>query len=517
TPKESLTEFTKSSIPSFELVVNVSDDYDISSAIIQASVAKGSGEAVKFRDKVFEFEQISQLKTKSVKQGNQSRPTRSSFRYGKRWQLSELDMEPGDEVYFYVVAKDNKKPEHQLTKSSSVIVRWLDDEETEIAAEGIRIGYIPEYFRSQRQIIIETTQLIEDRSDLDTATFKERSVDLGHSQSDLKTKYGQYLGDEFGEGPEEHFGLADGYHGGEVSDAGVSHSSYSEKDAHDEEHNEADHEEQNEYKNNPLQREHVEVSDESMGHETDLSGASELVSQFTHNHGTVEIAPLSKRDPKTWMKMAVNEMWQAELHLMLSEPAKALPFEKKAYKYLKQARKADRIYAKRLGFEPPPVTEERRLTGEMSEVKSSTIEVKGHVEDSSSEKLYRALFALINQWMMLDEEQKILFKLSNVQLELIKSLKNNLLQQATVRPVLIKYVAILEQVIIKQSLYLADCDECIKDLYARLWIFISDSKSLPLTRVRSTGISKDNEKQYLREFDRNLLSFIKKEKEKKVD
>jgi len=55
------------------------------------------------------------------------------------------------------------------------------------------------------------------------------------------------------------------------------------------------------------------------------------------------------------MKQAIANMWNAELHLMMSEPALALPYEKEALKFLTQAKNAERIYVKRLGFEPPPV------------------------------------------------------------------------------------------------------------------------------------------------------------------
>ncbi len=477
-PKQSLNEYPKSGTHTFSLSVDILDDYGISDVKILASVAKGSGEAVKFRDKIFEFD--------SVKENVIDGSKKISYRYKKQWQLKDLDMEPGDEVYFNVIAVDNRQPEVQQSKSSSVIVRWLDDEESELSAEGIRIGFIPEYFRSQRQIIIETIELIEDESDLTLVEFKEKSVDLGHSQNDLKTKYGQYLGDELGEGPGEHFGLADGYHGdGEVDNAGTAESNDDKLD-HGDEHNESE--------------ESAKIGD-----------GDALIEKFTHNHGTEEIAPLSSRDPKTWMKMAVSEMWRAELHLMLSEPKKALPFEQKAYKYLKQARKADRIYAKRLGFEPPPVTEERRLTGELNELGSNYINKVGFIERDSNQINIQSVFRLINQWRTLNKEQQELFEVNLSDLEMINRLKQDLLLLSKNRSVLIKYVAILERIRLNKKLSLKQCINCVNDLQKRLWTLISTPISLPNTKNNISGLSSQSEKKYLKAV-RILISSPNKER-----
>ncbi|MFT6734703.1 MAG: hypothetical protein ACJAS9_002905 [Polaribacter sp.] len=467
-PKQSLVEFPMHGNHSFSLSANVIDDYGITDVNIIASVAKGSGEAVKFRDKIFVFDEM-------IKEPNNA-SKKVSFNYKKQWQLKKLDMEPGDEVYFHIIATDNRQPNTQQSKSNSVIVRWLDDDEIELSTEGVRIGFVPEYFRSQRQIIIETIELIEDRNDLATTDFNAKSVDLGHSQGDLKTKYGQYLGDEFGEGAGEHFGLADGYHGeSEVENAGTmnTHEEIKKDDEHHSEH-------------------------EDNEGAVILGDGNALIAEFTHNHGTEEIAPLSDRDPKTWMKMAVSEMWQAELYLMLSEPSKALPFEKNAYKYLKEARKADRIYAKRLGFEPPPVTEDRRLSGELNELGSSYINTKGFTKQKSSQKIIGSAYTLINQWKLLNEELQKSFELSFEHNEIIDNLKIELLELAKTRPVLVKYVAILEQISLSKKLSLQGCVNCIGDLQQRLWSLLPTPRSLPSTKVDTMGLNNQSKKLYLK-------------------
>ena len=67
--------------------------------------------------------------------------------------------------------------------------------------------------------------------------------------------------------------------------------------------------------------------------------------------------------------MALEQMWQSELHLRMYEPDKALPFEQKALEYLKLSQQKARSYVKKTGFDPPPIKEkELRLTGELKDV-----------------------------------------------------------------------------------------------------------------------------------------------------
>ena len=73
---------------------------------------------------------------------------------------------------------------------------------------------------------------------------------------------------------------------------------------------------------------------------------------------------------KTLLRSALNEMWQAELHLRQAEPAKALPFEYRALAFIKKVQQAERIYLARVGPELPPIDESRRLGGDRSGFKA---------------------------------------------------------------------------------------------------------------------------------------------------
>jgi hypothetical protein len=75
-----------------------------------------------------------------------------------------MDMAPGDELYFYVEALDNHA---QATRSDLFIVSLTDTAQVTLAeAMTLGINPVPEYFRSQRQIIIDTEKLLKERPKL---------------------------------------------------------------------------------------------------------------------------------------------------------------------------------------------------------------------------------------------------------------------------------------------------------------------------------------------------------------
>jgi hypothetical protein len=81
-------------------------------------------------------------------------------------------------------------------------------------------------------------------------------------------------------------------------------------------------------------------------------------------HDRPEAATLFDPETRRILKAALNEMWQAELHLRQAAPDEALPYEYKALDYIKQIQQAERIYLARAGVQLPQVDSERRLTGE---------------------------------------------------------------------------------------------------------------------------------------------------------
>jgi hypothetical protein len=61
-------------------------------------------------------------------------------------------------------------------------------------------------------------------------------------------------------------------------------------------------------------------------------------------------------------------MWDAELHLRMYEPEKSLPYQYKALALIQEIKNSARIYVHRIGFDPPPIKEEVRLTGKIEDV-----------------------------------------------------------------------------------------------------------------------------------------------------
>lgn len=487
-PKSTVTEYGKNTVPKLFAEVQISDDFALTDIHIKASIAKGSGEGVKFRDQSFTFDSDAMVNAKQ--------------HYYKSWSIEALAMEPGDELYFSIVATDNREPEHQQTRSATKIIRWLDEDQTGISADGILIDFMPEYFKSQRQIIIETLELIEDNIDLDRKSFNEKSELLGIAQSALKEKYGQYLGDEF-------------------------EKQENEGDTFDENHHDLDHDkpkihihdEQGGSANAVISANKTAVPSESSGHLHEHNTANntngsldsarmELINKYGHNHEDSDVGVMTSQDPRALMKKSLANMWQAELHLMLSEPEQALPFEQQALKLLNLARKAERIYVKRLGFEPPPVTEKRRYQGDQADILANSMLVsRFNLEQLSNQTLvvFRQFLQLLNKFNQplvptkhipniaeLQNEKatnkrnysKLKPQLSADELALVKLTKLALEKLIDDRPALVELLVVIEQVLLEQRLNLSQCNQCIILLTGKITQLLPNPTASPNRKLQ---------------------------------
>ena len=79
-------------VKTVQLSVLAKDDYAISRASLHMTLARGSGENVRFTDREVPLPKSADPKSRGWK---------------KQWTLAELGMEPGDELYFFVRATDN--------------------------------------------------------------------------------------------------------------------------------------------------------------------------------------------------------------------------------------------------------------------------------------------------------------------------------------------------------------------------------------------------------------------------
>ena len=322
----------------------LSDDFKVSQAFIVATVARGSGENVKFRE---------------VKMALS--PTNfTASHLTKTLDLAVLNFAPGDELYYYWAAFDNRQPEPNFTKSDTYFLVYKDTtkaEESELATMAVNI--MPEYFRSQRQIIIDTEKLIAGKKKMTAHAFKSGSNEIGFDQKALRLRYGQFLGEEF----EKSIGGGDPIP--KEGDGPVSIDAYMHK--HDEgegDHGAAAHDHHDE-------DEHDHDHGHSHGGATDDSKdpLAVLMEQYMHSHDDAESNTFHEQSTRALLKTALENMWQSELHLRLYEPEKALPYEQEALKFLKLSQQKARSYVKKTGFDPPQTKEkETRLTGELKNI-----------------------------------------------------------------------------------------------------------------------------------------------------
>ncbi|HEX8614839.1 MAG TPA: hypothetical protein VF800_26455 [Telluria sp.] len=277
------------------ITLAVRDDYQVRRATLHLTLARGSGENIRFSDRELPLPESNDPRTRN---------------WHKQWTLAELGMEPGDELYFFVRATDNAERAH-TTVSPTYTLRLPGpvEESDESSAQPMLVK--PENLRSQRQIIIDTEQLLADLAatpGMNPATVRARSEAIADDQAQLRRRYGQFLGEEstlFG--GEEH---------------------------HD------DHEKH------------------------------DVVAEFGHMHDQAENATLFDESTKKLLRRALGAMWDAEKALRAITPKTALPPEHKALEAIKQLQQADRIYLHKTAFVPPPLKEEIRMTGDVVGTKS---------------------------------------------------------------------------------------------------------------------------------------------------
>lgn len=319
-----------------DLQTTISDDYGLRNANIIATVSKGSGEAIKFREEKLAFDAPKQMSGKKV-------------HATKLIDLLKLGLEPGDELYFYIEVSDVKTPLPNIARTETYFIALQDTTSLATSVDGsLGVDLMPEYFRSQRQIIIDTEKLLKEKKNISKQSFNDRSNSLAHDQKVLRLRYGEFLGEEFESniGPSSH---------SEENEADVT-----EKFGHS-------HDTENEHNL-------VEEKNESKEHDSEKQhGKENPLDEFVHTHDSDEEATFFIKSIKTKLKAAITIMWDAELQLRLSQPDKSLPHQYKALKLLKEVSQDSRIYVHRTGFDPPPLKEDKRLTGDLSEIGNSTL------------------------------------------------------------------------------------------------------------------------------------------------
>jgi hypothetical protein len=330
------------------IAARLSDDFAVSQAFVVATVARGSGENVKFREVKMP------LGPKNFKE----------TRITKTLDLKALNFAPGDELYYYWAAFDNRRPEPNFTKSDTYFLVYKDTtqvEESELATMAVNI--MPEYFRSQRQIIIDTEKLIASKKKSTDKSFRSTSNEIGFDQKALRLRYGQFLGEEF----EKSIGGGDALPTDQDGDVVVGYAMMQQY-MHKHDEGEGDHSAPAAAPSH-AGHDHAGHSHGGGGGNDEKDPVAALMEQYIHSHDDAETNTFHEQSTRSLLKMALENMWQSELHLRMYEPVQALPYEQKALEYLKLSQQKARSYVKKTGFDPPPIKEkELRLTGELNNV-----------------------------------------------------------------------------------------------------------------------------------------------------
>ncbi len=319
-----------------QIAVSASDDYGIARATLHLTLARGSGENIRFSDKEMPLPASSDPRARTWK---------------KQWALSELGMEPGDELYFFVRATDNA-PEHPHTSQSPTYTLRLPGPQSEsLDSTALPPMVKPENLRSQRQIIIDTEQLVADMPKLSPQALRSRSETIAMDQARLRLRYGQFLGEESslfgGDEHDEHgeHGPGDGHGNGAAPAPGA------------------------------------------------FGKMDNVLAQFGHTHDESEAATIFDPATKEVLRRALKAMWDAEKQLRAIAPKPALPPEYKALDAIKELQQAERVYLHRTAFVPPAIKEEKRLTGDTAGA-HSTKRPQGEASGGAPKELRELVQAL---------------------------------------------------------------------------------------------------------------------------
>ncbi|HTH65137.1 MAG TPA: DUF4175 family protein [Gemmatimonadales bacterium] len=165
--------------------VLAADDYGVIEAHLVATVTTGAGEAVKFREQTLDFDSVA------------LRPAEHGRLLRRTLDLRAFGLAPGDELYFHIVARDNRAPHPNEGRSDTYFIALTDTAHVAVAdLSGLAVNGVPEYLRSERQIIIDTERLLADAAHIATQEFKRRSEAIGFDQGTLRERYGEIVGQE---------------------------------------------------------------------------------------------------------------------------------------------------------------------------------------------------------------------------------------------------------------------------------------------------------------------------------
>jgi hypothetical protein len=327
------------------LQVQINDDYGINDSYISATISSGQGESVKFKEQVIRF--------------SESMNGKQEYKLQKTLDLRALGMVPGDELYFYINATDSRKQQSR----SDVYIVTIQDTAKLMSMDGMLggINLVPEYFRSQRQIIIDTEKILKEKNSISEEEFKNRSNNLGIDQKLLRLRYGKFLGEETDE---------------EIGEEHEEHSAAEESAA--------------------------------------FGNAEKIMDAYAHKHDIAEDATFFEPELKAQLKATLTEMWKSELRLRTYKPEEALPFEYKALRLLKDLQQKSRAYVSKTALKTPAIKAEKRLTAELDKIIQPSAErTLSKNEEQNSLKKSTSIIAKLKEGKKLNPSDLIILQEAN--------------------------------------------------------------------------------------------------------
>ncbi|MEL7298191.1 MAG: hypothetical protein AAGJ86_11055 [Pseudomonadota bacterium] len=319
TPEDRLVFLDDETPTRLPVTLVASDDFAVADLKLQVIRSAGEGEQVTFEQSEIDW-------SDALVDSGPSTPI------DKVIDLAALGAAPGEELYLSVVAIDNRSLGGQRGESSTMIVRWRTDPTVaDIALDNAVIQVMPEYFRSQRQVIIDSEALFAAQPELSAQEYNARAQLLANDQKALRLRYGRFLGEEQSGDPVAGLADASGHYVG---------------DGHN----------------------HAQDEFAALTPEERFGDAASAIGANAHTHDQEEQATLFDPETRGLLTTALRAMWASEGQLRQYRPGAALPHQYRALAFLKRVQNRSRVFARRVGVSITPPDASKRLTGELDDV-----------------------------------------------------------------------------------------------------------------------------------------------------
>ncbi len=316
-PVDRIRTLTESEPRVLDATLSLSDDYGVKTLNVVATTAEGDGEQVTFERKQQDLSGLI---------GNDGKVTASL-------DLESLGAAPGREVYLAFEAEDGRPESPNKTVSTSLIVRWdVESGSPDIVLDNQIVVVEPEYFRSQRQIIIDSEALLEAEDSITAEMFSNRAQSLAFDERALRFRYGEFMGEEASGEPvagARQLGTQGHYVG----------------DGHNHDEREFALEARREFGN-----------------------VMAAISPYAHFHDQEEQATIFDPETRTLLGQALSAMWRAEGFLLQHDPKSSLPHQYRALALIKRVQDRSRVVVNKVGVSITPIDFSRTLTGELDEI-----------------------------------------------------------------------------------------------------------------------------------------------------